>query len=408
MRSRNKLESRKGRRSMNRFDEVINRRQSGSIKYDFPKRFGKPADALPLWVADMDFRAPEKVMERLQEVAAYGIYGYSDAQEAYYNAVKSWFKNRFNWETEIEWIVKSPGVIFAISAAVRAFTKQGDAVMIQQPVYHPFVSCVVESGRRLINNELINCGGHYEMNLQDFEEKVIREQVKLFILCSPHNPVGRVWSREELSAVGAICEKHDVLVISDEIHCDFTRHGHVHTPFAAISHSLAEQAIICTSPSKTFNLAGLQVSNIFVQNPVLRRRLKREIYLTGYEEINIFALAGCQAAYEYGSTWLEELKVYLEGNTEIVRRSLQTELPQVKLIEPEGTYLLWLDCKGLGMQEDALGQWLDTKAKVWLNAGGGFGQQSGLYQRMNIACPGCVVQEAMDRLARAAREVTVQ
>lgn len=395
-------------RQMGRFDEVIDRKESGSIKYDFPQRFGKPAGALPLWVADMDFRAPSKVTERLREVASFGIYGYSDALDSYYEVVKSWFNNQFNWKTQTDWILKTPGIIFAISAAVRAFTNPGEAVIIQQPVYHPFVNCVVENGRKLVNNELINNNGRYEMNLEEFEKQVVQERVKLFLLCSPHNPVGRVWSREELLAVGEICMRHGVLVISDEIHCDFTYPGHKHIPYAAVSEAFGENAVVCTSPSKSFNLAGLQVSNIFVPNEMLRKRLKREIYLTGYDELNIFALAGCQAAYEFGSDWLEELKRYLADNAAIVRTRLKAELPQVKLIEPEGTYLLWLDFSGLGLTEEKLVEWLDYRAGVWLSAGSGFGERSGLYQRMNIACPASVVQKAMDRIIGAAGEVAAQ
>lgn len=383
---------------MRRFDELIDRKLTGSMKHDFPKRFGKPDDVLPLWVADMDFKAPKEVIERLRETAEYGIYGYSDAMDTYYEVVKSWFNIRFNWKTEADWIIKTPGVVFAISAAVRAFTEPQDAVIIQQPVYHPFANCVTENGRRLVNNELLINNGRYFMNLQEFEEQVIREKVKLFILCSPHNPVGRVWSRQELEEVGAICMRHHVLVISDEIHCDFTYPEHVHTPYAALSEELAQNAVICTAPSKTFNLAGLQISNIFVPNKILRDKLKREIYLTGYDEVNIFALAGCQAAYQYGETWLEELIEYLTANRAIVRNRLQKELPQIKLIEPEGTYLLWLDCAGLGKTETELADWLDHRAKVWLSAGSEFGSASGLYRRMNIACPAAVVQEAMDRL----------
>lgn len=387
-----------------KFDEVIDRTHTGSIKHDFPQRFGKGADEIPLWVADMDFRAPQEVIDRLQEVALHGIYGYSDIDDSYGEIIKSWFNKRFHWNLDTDWMVKTPGVIFAISSAVRAFTEPGDAIIIQQPVYHPFVSCVVENGRRLINNELVNNNGRYEMDLSDFEEKIVSEGVKLFILCSPHNPVGRVWTRTELEAVGAICRRHNVFVLSDEIHCDFVYPGHAHTVFASVSEEFADHCAICTAPSKTFNLAGLQISHIFIPNADNRKRFQKQVRLTGYDEINLFGLNACRAAYQYGEAWLEELKLYLAGNVRLVKEYLAERIPQVRLIEPEGTYLLWLDFSGLSMTEEELIGFLDREAGVWLNAGSIFGEKSAMFQRMNIASPASVIQEALERLERAVRK----
>lgn len=392
---------------MNGFDEVIERKNTNSEKYDFSEEFGGDAQAIPMWVADMDFRAPKEVVAAVTQKAAYGIWGYSEAKDGYYKNIISWFNKRHNWETQKEWIVKTPGVIFAISAAIRAFTKPGEAVMIQQPVYHPFATCITESGRKLVDNSLVNNNGRYEIDFPKMEKQMQEERVKLLLFCSPHNPVGRVWSREELLKVAELCLKYRVFLISDEIHCDFLYPGQVHIPFAALSEKIAANCMVCTAPSKTFNLAGVQVSNIFVPDAERRKAVKRELYLTGYQELNVFALTACQAAYQYGGVWLDELLLYLQGNISALREFLQNRLSMIKMTEPEGTYLVWLDftefCRKHGMDENALMQFLLKEAHIWLSPGSGFGEEKGCFMRMNLACPKSVLMQALEQLEEAVK-----
>jgi len=384
------------------FDTVIERRGTDSIKYDFAAKRGLPEDVLPLWVADMDFPSPPEVLDALAEKCRHGIFGYSDvADDSYFNALFKWYSERFGWRLSPEWLVKAPGVVFAICAAIRALTEEGEAVLIQQPVYYPFSESVLANGRRLVVNELVYSGGKYSVDLEDFEEKIKREKVKLFILCSPHNPVGRVWRAEELSAMGEICLRHGVKVVSDEIHADFVYPGNRHQVFAAISPELADITVTCTAPTKTFNLAGLQISNILISNPELRRRFRLEISKTGYSQLNIMGLVACRAAYEHGARWLDELLVYLGSNLEFVRSFLARELPRVRLVEPEGTYLVWLDFRALGLTDRELNDLIVNKAKLWLDAGTMFGAGGTGFQRVNIACPRSLLERAMRQLKGA-------
>lgn len=284
------------------FDKVIDRRNTNSVKYDFAAECGMPEDVLPLWVADMDFQAPEAVRQRLAEISRFGIYGYSNSRDDYFAAVQKWYATHFRWEPKKEWLVKTPGVVFAIAAAIRAFTEPGDGVMIQQPVYYPFRNTILANDRECVNSPLVLEDGRYRMDLDDMEQKIREHDVKLFILCSPHNPVGRVWTKDELAAAGRLCEKYDVIVVSDEIHSDFTYGGLTHTVFPSISPQLAERTILCTAPSKTFNLAGLQVSNIFVPNQKLRRAMRRAIDQTGYGNLNMMGLAAVRRHMKKGRT----------------------------------------------------------------------------------------------------------
>lgn len=385
------------------FDQIVNRMGTNSIKYDFAVERGMPADVLPLWVADMDFPTAPAITEALVKVAEHGIYGYSDTKKDYFDAVYHWYRNRFQWETKGEWLIKTPGIVFAIAAAVRALTKEGDAVIIQQPVYYPFSHVIVKNNRKLINNPLVYENGTYHIDFDDFEEKLIKHQVKLFILCSPHNPVGRVWSKEELTKLGDLCMKHKVTVIADEIHSDFTYPGNRHTVFANIKEEFLENSIICTAPSKTFNLAGLQVSNLFVANKELRKKIRDEIERTGYSQLNTMGLIACQAAYEKGAAWLEELKDYLKGNLDFLRSFLKENIPQITLVEPEGTYLVWLDCKALNLNEKELENLIVNKAKLWLDRGTMFGEEGSGFQRVNIACPRATLEKALIQLAEAVK-----
>ncbi len=383
------------------FNQIIDRHNTNSLKYDFALQRGKSADVLPMWVADMDFQAPTAVCSRLEELSRFGIFGYSDNQTSYFDAVLNWYQKHFNWTAKKEWILRTPGVVFAIAAAIRGLTEEGDAVLIQEPVYYPFSSIITKNNRKKVINPLVNKNGHYEMDLDDMEQKIIDNHVKLFLLCSPHNPVGRVWTLDELEAVGNLCQKHGVIIVSDEIHSDFTFEGHTHYVFASVSDAFAQNSVICTSPSKTFNVAGLQISNIFVPNPNLRKKVKDAIAATGYCESNYFALAACETAYREGETWLNELRKYLTDNLHYVYAYLMKYLPEIRLVEPEGTYLLWLDCRNLKMTEKERIDAIENKGKLWLDTGSMFGEAGTGYERINIACPRATLEECLNRLRKA-------
>ncbi|MBO5373381.1 MAG: pyridoxal phosphate-dependent aminotransferase [Lachnospiraceae bacterium] len=387
------------------FDKIIKRQGTGCVKYDFPEEFGRPKDVLPLWVADMDFPTSQAILDRMTERIQHGIFGYSNSDDNYFQAVYNWYKSNFNWEVQKEWLVKTPGVVFALAMAVRAFTQEGDAIMIQQPVYYPFARTIQNNKRKLVNNPLQLVDGHYEMDFADMEEKIVKNQVKLFILCSPHNPVGRVWKEWELQKVGEICRKYGVKIVSDEIHSDFTYPGHTHHVFTTISEEFKDFSIVCTAPSKTFNLAGLQISNIFIPNPDMRKAFIAAMDEVGYEEVNIMGMTACQAAYEEGAEWLSELKEYLCGNLEFVRTYLLENLPQIKLIEPEGTYLLWLDCTELGMSGKDRDEFMLHQAKLWLDTGSMFGKDGENFERVNITCPRAVLKQALDQLKAACEQL---
>lgn len=386
------------------FDTVIDRRNTGSVKYDFPGKFGKPEGGLPLWVADMDFRSPPCVVQALEERARHGIYGYSRGGEEDFTALAGWYSARFGWELRPEWLVRTPGVIFAVAAAIRALTGEGDAVLIQQPVYYPFAETVRNNGRTLAVSPLRYEGGRYRMDFEDLERRMAESGAKLFILCSPHNPVGRVWTEEELLRVGEICLRHGVRVVSDEIHADFTYPGHRHLVFANLRPEFAAITVTCTAPSKTFNLAGLQLSNILIPDQILRRSFRREVVKTGYGQPGPMALTACRAAYTGGGAWLAELKKYLRGNLNFLRSFLSEHLPRVRLVEPEGTYLVWLDFRELGLSDGELNDFLLHRAGLWLDEGPMFGTGGEGFQRINIACPRPVLEQALTQLARAAAE----
>jgi cystathionine beta-lyase len=376
------------------FDTIIERRGTNSIKYDFARERGKPEGLLPLWVADMDFKAPSEILSCLHKIIDHGIFGYTEVKDDYYSAVADWFSSRFDYRVTRKEIIKSPGVVYALAQAVRAFTEKGEAVLIQPPVYYPFFEVVKCNDRKLVENQLKYENGKYHIDFDDFECKIKENNVKLFLLCSPHNPTGRVWAKEELEKMNEICVKHGVIIISDEIHCDFVWEGHKHICFGLIN----EDAVITTAPTKTFNLAGLHVSNIFVKNRELREKLKAEITRSGYSQLNTLGLAACQSAYAEGGRWLEELKSYLTENIRFLRGYLAEHLPKIKLVEPEGTYLLWLDFSAYSLTQDELNRRITDSAKLWLNNGTMFGGGGEGFQRINAACPKTVLKEAMDRL----------
>lgn len=310
------------------FNSIINRTNTNSIKYDFAQERGMPEGTLPMWVADMDFQTAPEIVEALVKTARHGIFGYSDSKSDYSEAVQNWFESRFQWSFEKEWLVKVPGVVFAVAAAIRALTEPGDAVIIQKPVYYPFFEVILSNGRKLVNNALVLENSVYHIDFEDFEAKIQHNDVKMFILCSPHNPVGRVWTRDELKRLGDICLKHNVMIVSDEIHADFVYPGNTHTIFAQLGAEYRNIAIICTSPSKSFNLAGLQVSNIFIANRETRKSFRQEVSRTGYSQLNTMGLASCISAYRYGLQWLDDLRGYLAGNLDFAKTFLSQRLPQ--------------------------------------------------------------------------------
>ncbi|MBS5463516.1 MalY/PatB family protein [Clostridium sp.] len=390
------------------FDTPIDRTHTWSIKHDFKKENGKADDILPLWVADMDFRSPDSVVEALKKAVDHGIFGYSRADESYFDAVAAWYQKRHHLTLQPEWMTCTPGIVFALSIAVRAFTQEGDAVLIQPPVYHPFSRAILRNNRTLVENPLVLKDGHYEMDLEDLEQKVLDEHVKLMILCNPHNPVGRVWTREELTALADICLRHHVYVISDEIHGDFVWQGHEQTPYASISEEACLHSMMCTAPSKTFNLAGMATSNLFIPDPEMRRKFRSELLDVGQENMNRLGLFACRAAYEGGGEWLDQLIGYLAGNLALVRDFCKNRVPQIQLVEPEGTYLAWLDCRELGMTDDELMAFFSDDAKVWLDPGTHSGEQGSGFMRFNLGSSRSVIVQALDQIEAAWKKRNAQ
>ena len=356
------------------FDKIIDRKNTKSLKYDFAVPMGMPEDVLPLWVADMDFQVSSYIQEALMRRVEHGIFGYSDVQEEYFGVVRKWMERRHGWQVRPEWMVKTPGIVFALSIAVKAFTEPGDSVLIQQPV-----------------------------DFEDFEEKVVKEKIKLFILCNPHNPVGRVWQPEELTRLGDICRRHHVIVVSDEIHADFVFQGKHHV-FASLKKEYEEMTVTCTSPSKTFNLAGLQLSNIFISNPELKKAFCRQMEMTGYNEINVMGLIAGEAAYRDGDEWYKAMLEYVGKNIEFAREYVEKNIPGVTMAEHEGTYLIWLDFNGLGLTAEELEDLIVHQAKLWLDGGTMFGSGGAGFQRVNAACPRKILAEALERIKKAVEE----
>ena len=383
------------------FDEKIDRFGTGCNKFDSIPKNGYPMDTIPMWVADMDFRAPECVQKALREAVEFGIFGYGLIDERYFEAVHGWFKRRHDWEIKREWMVHTPGSDTALAATVRAATKEGEAVLLMPPVYYPFYDVIRLNNRRLVESHLIYENGRYTMNFADIEAKVRDENVKLLLLCNPHNPVGRVWTAEELRKLGEIALKYGITMVSDELHSDFAFPGHPHNPFLKVCPEMADRTVVCTSPSKSFNLAGLRTSNIFIPGEELRAAFKAKLEAAAIREPNMLGVIACRAAYNGGEEWLAACKTYMQGNLAYVREYLKENLPQIKLVEPEGTYVAWLDCTGLGLSKEDLDELIMHKAKIWLDTGSIFGECAALFQRVVLACPRSVVVEAMERLKDA-------
>lgn len=381
------------------FDRVINRKNTRCLKYDFAVQRGMPADVLPLWVADMDFETSSYIEDALVERAKEGIFGYSEVQTPYFEIVKNWMKKHHDWEPEESWLIKTPGVVFALAMAVKAFTEPGDSVLQQLPVYYPFSEVIRDNGRRIVSNTLyLGDDNRYHIDFEDFEKKIVEEHVKLFFLCSPHNPVGRVWSREELMRMGDICLKHHVLVVSDEIHNDFVFKGQHHV-FVGLKKEYQDITMTCTAASKTFNIASMMISNIFIPNEELRAKFKHQLDAAGISQLGVMGLVATEAAYSKGEEWYEAMLSYVKANIDFTRDFVEKHLPGVRMVDIEGTYLVWLDFKGTGLGVDELEDLIVNKAKLWLDSGKIFGESGRGFQRINVACPRSVLEEALGRIA---------
>ena len=384
------------------FDRIIERNNTGSAKWDCVEAVFGTKDVLPMWVADMDFPIAEPITAALRKRTEHDIYGYTQASPSVIGAVVDRMKQKYGWKVDPEWVVFTPGVVPALNAAVKAFTSPGDEVILQGPVYHPFWSAITANGCRVANNELKLTGGRYEIDFGDLESKSCSPRTKLMLLCHPHNPVGRVWGREELSRMGEIVLKNNAVLVSDEIHCELLFRGFKHIPFAAVSTEFEQNCLVCMAPSKTFNLAGLGASTIIIPNKKLRDRFcaAKTGFMPGP---NIFGLVALEAAYRHGDEWLEQVLEYLEGNLKFLTKYFAEKTPDIKVIRPEGTYLVWLDCRKLGMDAASLKSFMIETAKVGLEDGTIFGPEGAGFQRMNIACPRAILEEALRKIEQAVK-----
>lgn len=385
------------------FDKIVDRKNTNCIKWDLTPDEA-PADLLPMWVADMDFETVPEVKQRLIEVASHGIYGYTMKSDAYSDAVIGWFDSRFGWKIEKNWIISTTGVVMALAAAVRAFTEKGDSVLIQQPVYHPFANVVKVNERNLVVSQLKECpvgtSISYEMDFDDMEAKIKEHDVKLAILCNPHNPIGRVWKKEELERYCQICEKYQVQIIADEIHCDFIRPGFRHIPFGTLDCPYSQKAMVCTAPSKTFNLAGLQASNIIIQDEAIRKAYTDELDRASIHGAGLFGLEACKTAYQHGAEWVDQLNAYIDGNYQYVKSYIEANLPKVQVVELQGTYLVWLDFRAYQFSDEELSGKMLKEAGIWVDDGTMFGQGGSGFMRVNLATPRVYVEQAMARLSQ--------
>ena len=382
------------------FDEIINRKGTDCLKYDFAVRRGMPEDVLPLWVADMDFKTTSYVEDAVMERTKHGIFGYTESKEEYFQAVAGWMRRHHNWEIRPEWLIKTPGVVFALAMAVKAFTEKGDSVLTQQPVYYPFSEVIRDNGRVVVSNDLyLGEDNRYHIDLADFEKKIVGHHVKLFLLCSPHNPTGRVFTKEELTAMGDLCVKHGVKVVSDEIHNDFVFRGE-HTVFATVKKEYEQISVICTSPSKTFNLASMLISNIFIPDRELRKRFRHEVDAAGISQLSALGLVAAKAAYEQGDEWYEQMMSYVGENISYVKEYVKENLPGVTVIDGEGTYLMWLDFRGTGLNPEELDRRIIYEAKLWLDSGKIFGSTGAGFQRINVAAPKAILTECLERIRK--------
>ena len=380
------------------FDKTIDRRATNSYKWD-----SAPEGMLPMWVADMDFRTAPAIIDALQKRVAHGIFGYTRVPDAYYDAVTSWFSRRHGWDIDREWIIYTSGVVPAVSAVIKALTVPGDKVIVQTPVYNCFFSSIRNNGCEIVSNPLRRTADTYEMDFDALERCAADPRAKVMLLCNPHNPAGRVWTPDELTRLGNICLRNGVTVVADEIHCELVYQGFKYTPFASLSDAFLHRSVTCVSPSKAFNIAGLQIANIVAFDNDLRSRIDKAININEVCDVNPFGVAATIAAYNEGEEWLNQLVDYLHGNYEAMAEFCRRELPEFPITRLEGTYLVWMDCSSLGMPSDALEHALLDDARLWLNAGTMYGAEGEGYMRWNIACPRSVMLDGLNRFLNFVR-----
>ena len=383
------------------FDTPIERHGTGSLKFDCALSRHRSPNLLSLWVADMDFALPPEIINPLIQRVQHGIFGYTEPDEAYYAAANAWFGKHHGWTAPQEWFSLTPGVVFALATAVKAFTQPGEAVLIQQPVYYPFSEVIEDNGRKLVNAPLVYEDGSYRIDFDAFEACIENNNVALFLLCNPHNPVGRVWTADELRTMAEICLKHHVIIVSDEIHMDFARPGFTHISLATLGSEVLERSIICTSAGKTFNLAGLQTSNIIIANKQLRAKFNRQKAATGYSQLNTMGLLATKLCYEKGEPWLTALKEYLEGNWHALDLHIRTNAPALHLIRAQSTYLAWIDCRAFGLYGADLKRFIEDQAGLWLDYGDMFGPDGDGFIRINIATQRAYLEKALTQLTNA-------
>ncbi len=387
---------------MTSFDIIHERKGTGSEKWDMCDTLFKGEDLLPLWVADMDFRVPEQIRQALHKRIDHGIFGYSTYTDSTYQSVINWFSSRHKWTIEKDWIVFSPGVVPAINILIQSLPSTDDAILIQRPVYYPFMKVIESNGRRVVSSSLVqDSSGRYVMDFDDLESKIEENGVKTFILCSPHNPVGRVWQEEELSRLLEVCRKHDVLIISDEIHCDLIYRGHRHIPLQTIAKDYRDNIITCTAPSKTFNLAGLQTSNIIIPDKIKRKKFRLALLQNALMDPNSLGPVAMEAAYNNCAWWVDELMLYIEENLNFLKEFVKNRLPGVRVIEPEGTYLLWLDFRDVNPDHEEMTRLLIEKAGVAPDPGQIFGEEGNGFHRLNLACPRELLEKGLERISEA-------
>lgn len=380
------------------FDKTIDRRATNSYKWD-----SAPEGALPMWVADMDFRTAPAIIDALQKRVAHGIFGYTRVPDAYYGAVTSWFSRRHGWDIDREWIIYTSGVVPAVSAVIKALTVPGDKVIVQTPVYNCFFSSIRNNGCEIVSNPLRRTADTYKMDFDALERCAADPRAKVMLLCNPHNPAGRVWTPDELTRLGNICLRNGVTVVADEIHCELVYQGFKYTPFASLSDAFLHRSVTCVSPSKAFNIAGLQIANIVAFDNDLRSRIDKAININEVCDVNPFGVAATIAAYNEGEEWLNQLVDYLHGNYEAMAEFCRRELAEFPITRLEGTYLVWMDCSSLGMPSDALEHALLDDARLWLNAGTMYGAEGEGYMRWNIACPRSVMLDGLNRFLNFVR-----
>ena len=383
------------------FDRIIDRKNTSCLKYDFGMQRKGRTDLLPMWVADMDFALPEEILADFHKRIDHGIFGYTAPDAEYYAALDRWFSVHHSYHIQPEWVTLGCGVVYGLATGVKAFTEPGDAVLIQQPVYYPFREVIEDNGRKFVNSQLHYENGKYTIDFPDFEQKIVDNNVKVFLLCSPHNPAGRVWSEEELTRMGDICLKHDVIILDDEIHCDFVYAPHHFTSFMTLDEKYRKNLVLYNSPSKTFNVAGLQPGNIIIPDEELRKRYRKANAAAGYSQGSIMGQVAVKSCYTKGDEWVKELVDYIAGNIAWVRDFVKENFPRATFVEPEGTYLVWIDFSGYGLSDDELEHLVTDEAKLWLDSGKIFGPATAQFERFNMACPRSTVEKAFQQLKEA-------